>query len=792
MKIFTLFTIGINLLLFIFSPQNLSAQKSGRVEGELIVQTKNTSLHEIISDLYPNRASQKENFEVKKFSENLFFFLLRVDPSHTDTKTMLDRLSGHPKVEAVQYNHYLKQRRRPDDERFPEQWPLIRNNSVPVDIGAEAAWDITTGGRISNAKDIVIAVIDDGFQVDHPDLTDNIFINHSETPGNGIDDDGNGYTDDYRGWNFEKNNDSLDVGKHGTPVAGIIGARGNNGIGIAGINWEVKILPLLMDERFTEAGLLAGYMYAYEMRKSFNESNGEKGAFIAATNSSWGSEGYFPDEFPIWCSVYDTLLEEGILNCVATSNRITDIEKSGDLPSLCGSESLIVVTNTDQDHKLAGAYGPNTVHIAAPGENILTLKKDGYGYDSGTSFASPVAAGVLGLMYSIPSRTLLEKVLDNPKVTALAMKKILLENHDAVESLNDKILNPGIINAFKAVRTTMQEFGDATEGFCPVDSLENNPFYLNTFVLGAETISSGDNKGYKPSVLLTDSVEQGRFIPVEIISNTTNGSEYDFAIWMDMNRDTAFTDEDLLIAERQTDRWEGEIYIPDRIDTGYYHLRVGLLSPTDSLNACGEGISGYEYEDYTIYVKKNPLLCEDPPQVDTIMAGPEHLEIEWKNVDSAVAYIFRYREQGSSEWEDERVDTAKIITIEELAACTMYEFQVRSVCYYDTSAFSPVYVFGTDCATSTDPNDYSDQITLFPNPSGDGNITVDLGDLSLSLPGSEIEIFLYSTTGREVKRVTQRLVDRRLSFSWNDLPRGMYLMRIQIKDAYALKKVIRQ
>src|SRR5699024_10847118 len=161
MKIFTLFLFGINLLLFIFSPQNLFAQKSGRVEGELIVQTKNISLNEILADLHPSRASQSEDIQVKRFADDLSFFLLRLNSSSIDAKTMLNDLTSHPKIEAVQYNHYLKQRRRPNDARFSEQWPLIRNNAVPVDIGAEAAWDITTGGRISNAKDIVIAVIDD-------------------------------------------------------------------------------------------------------------------------------------------------------------------------------------------------------------------------------------------------------------------------------------------------------------------------------------------------------------------------------------------------------------------------------------------------------------------------------------------------------------------------------------------------------------------------------------------------------------------------------------------------------
>src|SRR5690625_7737182 len=108
-----------------------------------------------------------------------------------------------------------------------------------------------------------------------------------------------------------------------------------------------------------------------------------------------------------------------------------------------------------------------------------------------------------------------------------------------------------------------------------------------------------------------------------------------------MDQDTTFSNQDLLIAERGTDRWKGEIYIPDRLDTGYYHFRVGLLSPTDSLNACGEGISEYEYEDYTVYIKNNHLLCEDPPRVDTIMAGSDDLESECENQESTGDDVIR-------------------------------------------------------------------------------------------------------------------------------------------------------
>ncbi len=544
-----------------------------------------------------------------------------------------------------------------------------------------------------------------------------------------------------------------------------------------------------MDKKFTDAGLLASYIYAYKLRKKFNKTNGAEGAFVAVTNSSWGAEGYFSDEFPIWCNFYDSLSTAGILNCVATSNNKVNVDETGDIPSLCKSESLIVVTNTNMNRRLVGAYGPLNVDIAAPGEDIFTIKNDGYGYESGTSFSTPVASGVLGLMYSVPIAGILEAALAQPEQTALIIKNILLESHDPIDELNGKIKYPGIINARKAVEGILSYFSVTDDiDYCPIDSLINSPFYLDSLIIGNNIVASGNNSGYLPQGLLLDSLEQGRFIKSSIISSAAKDS-LDFVLWMDMNRDSVFSEHDLLISAREKGRWDGEFFMPENVDSGYYNIRVGVLAPTDSINPCGTLIPAYEYEDYSVYVKLNPLLCQNPPEVDTIMTGPNYLQIMWEKVDSTVAYVFRYRKQGESEWEDEMVDTARMFTLEDLDECTPYEFQVRAVCYYDTSAYTPVSVFFTACLSASENREFSDQISLFPNPSPNGDLTIDLRNVPLSTGRSDISITLYSMEGRQIKKEKiSSVYSDRLQLYWSDIPRGIYLVKIDLNDRFAVKR----
>ena len=205
---------------------------------------------------------------------------------------MIQAVWQHDAVMMCQLNHIIDQRVTvPNDPQYNQQWQYDNDGSnggtVNADIDAPEAWDITTGGLTATGDTIVVCVIDDGIDVNHSDFGDNLWVNYAEIPNNNIDDDNNGFVDDYLGWNADDNNDDIgnSNGSHGTPVAGIVGAKGNNGIGVAGVNWDVKLM--IVPGGGNEAQALAAYDYPYTMRKIYNQTNGAQGAFVVSTNASW-------------------------------------------------------------------------------------------------------------------------------------------------------------------------------------------------------------------------------------------------------------------------------------------------------------------------------------------------------------------------------------------------------------------------------------------------------------------------------------------------------------------------
>ncbi|MCC6818790.1 MAG: S8 family serine peptidase, partial [Bacteroidia bacterium] len=211
----------------------------------------------------------------------------------------------------------------PNDTFFGQQWHLSL-------IKAVQAWDITRSGVNRRGDTIVVAVVDDGLHINHPDFQGNIWINYADTLGNGVDDDGNGYIEDTYGWNFVgQNNDISDSlyykAKHGTPVSGIIGARTNNITGVSGIMWNVKLMIVNITDtgRFPttyQSDVIKAYSYILYQRRLYEQTNGQKGAFVTVVNSSWGIDGKKPNQAPLWCAFYDTMGAAGILNVSAVSN----------------------------------------------------------------------------------------------------------------------------------------------------------------------------------------------------------------------------------------------------------------------------------------------------------------------------------------------------------------------------------------------------------------------------------------------------------------------------------------
>lgn len=359
----------------------------------------------------------------------------------------MGNLSKNTNIKHIQNNHTNITLRTitPNDTYYNQQW-------APGKISLPNVWDqFTTGGTTSDGDEIVVAVIDGGFDLNHEDLS--FWKNIYDNPNNGIDDDNNGYVDDCHGWNAYSHDGNITSSTHGTHVAGIIGAIGNNNKGVSGVNWNVKILPVCGSSG-NEATVVEAYAYVLEMRATYNETNGQRGAFIVATNSSFGVDMGNPNDYPIWCSMYDALGNVGILSCAATANENWNIDQVGDVPTACSSEYLISVTNTtstDNKYTYAG-YGVNTIDIGAPGTNIYSTRLNNtYGNLSGTSMATPQVTGVIALMYAAMSQNMIQSYKSNLASFVLSVKQQLLDGADRISSLNGFVAS-GRLNAFAAVQ----------------------------------------------------------------------------------------------------------------------------------------------------------------------------------------------------------------------------------------------------------------------------------------------------------------------------------------------------
>ncbi len=443
------------------------------IEGELIVQIKQgIDIRKVIAT-YP----LEYNFELRELSPIMRAWLVKFDLTkinHFEAKMLL---SGDRNFSIVQNNHKVTLRSViPNDPQFNQQWHHLNtgqnNGTVDADIDTDEAWEITTGGTTALGHDIVVCIIE-GANMTHPDLIDNRWVNTAEIPGNGIDDDGNGYVDDVFGWNVAGNNGNVGTGDHGTSVAGMIGARGNNGIGVVGANWNVKIMIVSGHNANNEANIIAAYNYPLTLRKRFNETNGAEGALVVATNASWGIDGGNPASVPLWCAFYDTLGVYGILNCGATTNSNLNVDVAGDIPTACPSPYMIGVGRSDRNDNFVGGYGLTTIDLAAPGINVRTTNSNSYTTTTGTSFASPLTAGVIALMYSIPCTNFASLILAHPQMGADFVRQALLDGVDPKPQLANFFITGGRLNAKNSIDLLMAATCD---GIClpPANISVNN------------------------------------------------------------------------------------------------------------------------------------------------------------------------------------------------------------------------------------------------------------------------------------------------------------------------------
>lgn len=339
-------------------------------------------------------------------------------------------LSAHPYVEYAQYNylHYIAA--TPNDPRFSEKWDL--NNANDADIDAPEAWDISTGSR-----NVVVGVIDGGFNYTHEDLAANAWVNPGEIAGNGIDDDGNGYIDDVYGMNAIANSGNPAEGNgHGSHCAGIIGAVGNNGKGVVGVNWAVSIMGLKFINSTgsgTTANAIECINYAVNMKTNY-------GINLRVLSNSWGGAPY---EQILYDAIYTTY-QAGILFVVAAGNNGRNTDTNPFYPACYDIPNVMSVANTTNTDGLNSGsnYGLTSVDLGAPGTNILSTYKSNTAYTTmtGTSMAGPCVAGAACLLLSV-----------NNQLTFQDLKDYLMNNVDLIPALSGKCVSGGRLNIYKAL-----------------------------------------------------------------------------------------------------------------------------------------------------------------------------------------------------------------------------------------------------------------------------------------------------------------------------------------------------
>lgn len=619
------------------------------VDGQLLVQIKlGNNVEAVIRDLQFFDGVPTHLYVKKFVSPPMNIWLLEYEYDRIDQQRFLNTVKFHPAVSEAQLNHHIFYRSTvPNDPQFNQQWQYINTGqgggTVGADIDADLAWDITTGGLTAYGDTIVVCVVDDGLSASHPDFAGNMWFNYDEIPNNNIDDDGNGYEDDYRGWNADDDDDDISGGTwgggHGTAVAGIVGAKGNNGVGVTGVNWNVKLMIVVGGGN--EAQAVEAYTYPLVMRKRYNQSGGTQGAFVVATNSSWGIDGGQPAQSPLWCAMYDTLGAYGILSAGATINGNQNVDVFGDLPTACPSDWLISVTNTNKnDNKVIQAgYGLTTIDLGAPGEDAYTANyPNNYAGFGGTSGATPHVAGTIGLLYSVQCASFMALAQADPAAAALQVKQYIMNGVDANSSLNGITVTGGRLNVFGAVTELLN---NCSAGGCVTPFSRSVNSVLDTsanFVWNGAGGTDGYDLRYKPIASGTWTIVAGVTSPLAV-TGLAACTEYEFQV--------------MALCSTDSSVWsQSVVFTTD-----------GCCEPTT-------GLAVTAITDSSATLSWNSLIAANAYNVEVHFVG-SNIPISFQGL----------------------TDTS--VNVIGLEPCKLYEFWVQTVCDTGLTGFSQPFTFKT-------------------------------------------------------------------------------------------------
>ncbi len=635
-------------LLTVIGVTNLAAQQLDHQLGVILIQLDEKA--EIATVITSTQYFQNKKTDIKLnklVSEPFRIWSFTFNHNQINEFDFLDFVRRHPLVENAQFDFWLEERTAPDDQFYYFQYYFHNTaqtgGTYGVDLDAEIAWETTTGGVSSNGDTIVICVIDESFERDHIDLVGNAWFNKDEIPGDSIDNDENGYIDDYFGWNVVDTTDDVtndnNPGNHGTQVAGIAGAVGNNSIGVSGLNWNIKLM--YVTRGYLTSHAIAAYTYPYKSRKKYNNSNGTEGDFVVVTNTSWGVNYGDPNSAPLWCEVYDLLGSVGILNAAATANLAINVDEEGDLPTTCPSDYLVTTTKVDHNDELPSnaGYGTLSIDLAAFGKNVFTTKTNNfYGNLSGTSAAAPQIAGAIALLYSAPCPSFIALAKSQPQAASILVKDYILNGTEENANLENITVTGGRLNVANSLQLLMNECNYS--GCYP-------PYSIFIEDVSEESASIDWLIGFE-----TTSVSI-RFRPV---------GEPD---WMVINN----------------------------VSTPF---GLSGLMPCTNYEFQVSSQCGPLFSDYSLSYEFQTAGCCDPPALFHATSIEENqLSLEWSEVSSAISYQIRYREVNSGGWNLLSQNDLEV-TIPDLNSCSIYEFQIRSNCIGgQTSVYSQTLIAST-------------------------------------------------------------------------------------------------
>ena len=408
--------------------------------GEVIVRTKaGFSLQSGVSIQEKFGAKVLDEFDTPggPFKSSGGDFLHLKLPHGITTEQAIAAMESDPSVEYASPNHRFDlpdaidgpEAGSPDD--LHQRLYGLHNEgqtggTADADIDAPEAWAIETG-KNQAANGPLIAVIDTGIDYNHVDLKDNIWTNPGEIAGDGIDNDGNGVIDDIHGFNaLDNNGDPIDFHSHGTHVAGTIGAKGNNGEGVVGVNHDANIMGIRIfgPQGATAAGIIRGIQYASKM-----------GARVA--NNSWGGGAFN-------AGIKEAFEQSPTLHMLSAGNNGRDNDTYDRYPGDYNSPNFVRVAATDHNDKLAGFsnYAPTTVELSAPGVNTYsTIPGDKYASKSGTSMATPHVTGAAALIAAA-----------YPGITNEELKARLIDGVDPAPDTAGKTITGGRLNVGNSIQ----------------------------------------------------------------------------------------------------------------------------------------------------------------------------------------------------------------------------------------------------------------------------------------------------------------------------------------------------